>query len=169
MTTRFSPSRLIFSQRAEYILNWKEVAGATSYKVRVQPLTPILHTEHPDGNCTLPSSVTVHGTRYTHEFTATLANRFYYTFQACNSAGCSCPRGFSPKGRRQEIEARSSDRRKGCLDIGSGFLSCSPGSLSERGTLTAPSGNRYPLDFVARKIEDSSSWRISRLSIALEE
>ena len=58
---------------------------------------------------------------------------------------------------------------KDYIYIGSGFLSCSPGSLSERGTLTAPSGNRYPLDFAASKIEDSSSWRISRLSVALEE
>ncbi|MDE0434081.1 MAG: hypothetical protein OXH92_08730 [Bryobacterales bacterium] len=57
---------------------------------------------------------------------------------------------------------------KGCL-FGSGFLSCSPSSLSERGTVTAPSGNRYPLDFAASKIEDSSSWRISRLSTSPEE
>ena len=58
---------------------------------------------------------------------------------------------------------------KGCLYIGAGFLSCSSGSISEKGTLTAPSGNRYPLDFAAGKIEDSSSWRISRLSITLQE
>ncbi len=65
--------------------------------------------------------------------------------------------------------AHNSGRRKGCLDIGSGFLSYSPGSLGERGTVTAPSGNRYPLDFAASKIENSSGWRISRLSISLEE
>ena len=58
---------------------------------------------------------------------------------------------------------------KGCLYIGAGFLSCSPGSISEKGTLTAPSGNRYPLDFAASKIEDSSSWRISKFSITLQE
>ncbi len=58
---------------------------------------------------------------------------------------------------------------KGCLYIGAGFLSCSSSSISEKGTLTAPSGNRYPLDFAASKIEDSSSWRISRLSITLQE
>ena len=58
---------------------------------------------------------------------------------------------------------------KGCLYIGSGFLSCSPGSLSEKGTVTAPSVNRYPLDFAVSKIEDSSGWRISRLSITLQQ
>ena len=58
---------------------------------------------------------------------------------------------------------------KGCLYIGSGFLSCSSSSLSEKGTLTAPSGNRYPVEFAASKIEGSSSWRISKLSITLEE
>ena len=58
---------------------------------------------------------------------------------------------------------------KGCLYIGSGFLSCGPSSVSEKGTFTAPSGNRYPLDFAASKIEGSSSWRISRFSITLEE
>jgi len=58
---------------------------------------------------------------------------------------------------------------KGCLYIGSGFLSCSPSSLREKGTVTAPSGNRYPLDFAASKIEYSSSWRISKRSITLEQ
>ena len=59
---------------------------------------------------------------------------------------------------------------KGCLFIGSGFQSCSPSSVSETGTITVrDSGNEYSLDFAASKIEDSSSWRISKLSIALEE
>ena len=92
VTTRFSPSQLIIGQRAEFVLNWNEVAGATSYKVRVQPLTPILYTKHPDGSCTVPSSVTVHETSYTHKFTAMAFNQFFYAVQACNSAGCSCPR-----------------------------------------------------------------------------
>ena len=92
VTTRFSPSQLIVGERAEFILSWNEVAGATSYEVRVQPLTPILFTRHADGSCTVPSSETVRETRYTHEFTATFLNQFYYTVQACNSAGCSCPR-----------------------------------------------------------------------------
>jgi len=92
VTTRFSPSQLIVGERAEFILNWNAVAGATSYKVRVQSLVPILYTEHPDGSCTVPSSETVHETSYTHEFTASFVNQFYFTVQACNSAGCSCPR-----------------------------------------------------------------------------
>ena len=58
---------------------------------------------------------------------------------------------------------------KGCLFIGSGFQSCSSSSLGPKGTLTAPSGNKYALDFAAAKIEDSSSWRISKLSIEHEE
>ena len=58
---------------------------------------------------------------------------------------------------------------KGCLYIGAGFLSCSSSSISDKGTLTAPSGNRYPLDFAASKIEDSSSWRISKLSVTLQD
>ena len=59
---------------------------------------------------------------------------------------------------------------KGCLFIGSGFQSCSPDSVSEMGTITVrDSGNKYDLDFAASKIEDSSSWRISKLSIALQE
>ena len=57
---------------------------------------------------------------------------------------------------------------KGCVYIGSGFVSCTTSSISEQGTITAPSGNRYPLDFAANKIEDSSSWRISKLSITLQ-
>ena len=59
---------------------------------------------------------------------------------------------------------------KGCLSIGSGFQSCSSNSVSEMGTITVQdSGNKYDLEFVASKIEDSSSWRISKLSIALQE
>ena len=60
---------------------------------------------------------------------------------------------------------------KGCLFIGSGFQSCSSSNalaclLTLR--LTAPSGNKYSFDFAANKIEDSSSWRISKLSITLQ-
>ena len=58
---------------------------------------------------------------------------------------------------------------KGCLFIGSGFQSCSASSVASKGTLTAGSGNKYDLDFAASKIEDSSSWRISKLSITLQE
>ena len=58
---------------------------------------------------------------------------------------------------------------KGCVYIGSGYVGCNNSSSSERGTLTAPSGNRYSLDFAASKIEGSSSWRISKLSITLQE
>ena len=59
---------------------------------------------------------------------------------------------------------------KGCLFIGSGFQSCSSSnvSLPSDATLTAPSGNKYSFGFAANKIEDSSSWRISKLSITLQ-
>ncbi len=57
---------------------------------------------------------------------------------------------------------------KGCVYLGSGFVSCTTSSISEQGTITAPSGNKYPFDFAANKIEDSSSWRISKLSITLQ-
>ena len=57
---------------------------------------------------------------------------------------------------------------KGCVYIGSGFVSCTTSSISEQGTITAPSGNKYPFDFAANKIEDSSSWRLSKLSITLQ-
>ena len=58
---------------------------------------------------------------------------------------------------------------KGCLYIGSGFLSCSSSSISRNLTLTTGSGNQYSFGFAASKIEDSSSWRISKLSITLQE
>ena len=58
---------------------------------------------------------------------------------------------------------------KGCLYIGSGFVNCGPNNVSSEGTLTAPSGNKYPLDFAASKIENSSSWRISKLSVMLQQ
>ncbi len=59
---------------------------------------------------------------------------------------------------------------KGCLFIGSGFQSCSSSnvSLPADATLPAPSGNKYTFGFAANKIEDSSSWRISKLSITLQ-
>ena len=93
VTTRFSPSQLIVGERAEFILNWNGVAGATSYKVRVSQFVPIFFTRHPNGSCTVPSSVTTEETSYTYEFTASFQNQLYYTVQACNSAGCSCPPG----------------------------------------------------------------------------
>ncbi len=93
VTTRVSPSQLIVGERAEFILNWNEVAGATSYEVRVSQFVPIFFTRHPDGSCTVPSSVTTHETSYTYRFTASFQNQLYYTVQACNSAGCSCPPG----------------------------------------------------------------------------
>ena len=58
---------------------------------------------------------------------------------------------------------------KGCVYIGSGTVQCGNSSSSVSGTLNAPSGNRYPLDFAASKIEGSSSWRISKLSVTLQE
>ena len=58
---------------------------------------------------------------------------------------------------------------KGCLYIGSGFVNCGPNNVSSEGALTAPSGNKYPLDFAASKIENSSSWRISKLSVMLQQ
>ena len=58
---------------------------------------------------------------------------------------------------------------KGCLYIGSGFVNCGPNNVSDEGTITAPSGNKYPLDFAASKIENSSSWRISKLSVMLQQ
>ena len=58
---------------------------------------------------------------------------------------------------------------KGCLYIGSGFLACGSSSISRDLTLTTGSGNEYSFGFAASKIEDSSSWRISKLSITLQE
>ena len=93
VTTRFSPSQPTVGQPVQFILDWDGVAGATSYKVRVNQFIPIFFTRHPDGSCTVPSSVTTHETSYTYEFTASFQNQLYYTVQACNSAGCSCPPG----------------------------------------------------------------------------
>ena len=93
VTTRFSPSQLIVGQRAQFILDWDGVAGATSYKVRVSQFVPIFFTRNPNGSCTVPSSVTTDETSYTYGFTASFQNQLYYTVQACNSAGCSCPPG----------------------------------------------------------------------------
>ena len=58
---------------------------------------------------------------------------------------------------------------KGCLYIGAGFLACGPSSISRDLTFTTGSGNEYSFGFAASKIEDSSSWRISKLSITLQE
>ena len=93
VTARYSPAQLIVGERARIILNWSDVAGATSYKVRVKEFVPIFFTRHPDGSCTVPASVTIDETHYTYEFTASFSNQWYYTVQACNSAGCSCPPG----------------------------------------------------------------------------
>ena len=93
VTTRFSPSQPTVGQPVQFILDWDGVAGATSYKVRVNQFIPIFFTRHPDGSCTVPSSVTTRETSYTYEFTASFQNQLYYTVQACNSAGCSCPPG----------------------------------------------------------------------------
>ena len=58
---------------------------------------------------------------------------------------------------------------KGCLYIGAGFLACGSSSISRDLTVTTGSGNEYSFGFAASKIEDSSSWRISKLSITLQE
>ena len=59
---------------------------------------------------------------------------------------------------------------KGCLFIGRGYQSCSANRvILEQATLTAPSGNKYPLDFAASKMENSSSWMISKLSVTLQD
>ena len=58
---------------------------------------------------------------------------------------------------------------KGCLYIGAGFLACGSSSISRDLTFTIGSGNEYSFGFAASKIEDSSSWRISKLSITLQE
>ena len=60
---------------------------------------------------------------------------------------------------------------KGCIYIGAGFVSC--GSTSVRvgpgATITRPSGNKYLFNFAASKMENSSSWRISTLSVTFQE
>ena len=58
---------------------------------------------------------------------------------------------------------------KGCLYISAGFLACGSSSISRDLTFTTGSGNEYSFGFAASKIEDSSSWRISKLSITLQE
>ena len=58
---------------------------------------------------------------------------------------------------------------KGCLYISAGFLACGSSSISRDLTVTTGSGNEYSFGFAASKIEDSSSWRISKLSITLQE
>ena len=90
VTHRFSPSELVVGQRAQFILDWNEVPGATSYEVRVDDF-PIIYTRRSDGSCSVPQSVTTRDTSYTHEFTASFINQYYAIVQACNSAGCSCP------------------------------------------------------------------------------
>ena len=93
------------------------------------------------------------------------------TIESGSECALQYPQGTPDAGRqfgRFAVGVQLGSER-GCLYIGSGFLSCSSSSLSEKGTLTAPSGNRYPVEFAASKIEGSSSWRISKLSITLEE
>ena len=58
---------------------------------------------------------------------------------------------------------------KGCLYIGASFVACGSSSISRDLTFTTGSGNEYSFGFAASKIEDSSSWRISKLSITLQE
>ena len=58
---------------------------------------------------------------------------------------------------------------KGCLYISARFLACGSSSISRDLTVTTGSGNEYSFGFAASKIEDSSSWRISKLSITLQE
>ena len=58
---------------------------------------------------------------------------------------------------------------KGCLYIGARFLACGSSSISRDLTFPTGSGNEYSFGFAASKIEDSSSWRISKLSITLQE
>ena len=77
--------------RVQYILNWNAVAGATHYRVRVNDF-PILYTRRSDGSCSVDRATTTQATSYTHTFTASFINQFYYLVLACNSAGCSCPR-----------------------------------------------------------------------------
>ena len=59
---------------------------------------------------------------------------------------------------------------KGCLYIGAGFLRCGSTSVSVGpATITLPSGNEYLFNFAASKMENSSSWRISTLSVTFQE
>ena len=59
---------------------------------------------------------------------------------------------------------------KGCIYIGASFVSCGPASVSVGpGTITRPSGNEYLFNFAASKMENSSSWRISTLSVTFQE
>ena len=43
------------------------------------------------------------------------------------------------------------------------------GAALDRSSARPAGTSRYPLDFAASKIENSSSWRISKLSITLEQ
>ncbi len=91
VTGRFSPPSSTIGQRVRLILDWNEVPGATNYEVKVDD-SPTFYTRTGTGRgCSVSGSVTTHSTSYTHEFTATSFDNFYYTVQACNSAGCSCP------------------------------------------------------------------------------
>ena len=59
---------------------------------------------------------------------------------------------------------------KGCLSIGSGYQNCGSTSVGVKGTIMhPPSGNEYLFDFAASKMENSSSWRISTLSMTFQE
>ena len=59
---------------------------------------------------------------------------------------------------------------KGCLSIGSGYQNCGSTNVGVEGTIThPPSGNEYLFDFAASKMENSSSWRISTLSVTFKE
>ena len=59
---------------------------------------------------------------------------------------------------------------KGCLSIGSGYQNCGSTSVGVEVTIThPPSGNEYLFNFAASKMENSSSWRISTLSVTFQE
>ena len=90
VTHRFSPSSATIGQRVQLILDWNEVPGATSYEVEVDNF-PIFYTRR-GSSCSVSGSVTTRETSYTHEFTASFLNDWNWVVQACNSAGCSCPR-----------------------------------------------------------------------------
>ncbi len=58
----------------------------------------------------------------------------------------------------------------GCLYLGRGSVRCSGVALNINTSFTViSSGNEYSFEFAASRIEDSTSWRISKLSITLQE
>ena len=95
------------------------------------------------------------------------------TIQSGSECALEFPQGTPEAGDKfgRFAVGRFFGSEKGCLFIGSGFQSCGSSSVSLTAdtTLNTPSGNRYSIVFSANKIEDSTSWRISKLSITLQE